>query len=509
MSDNAPVSPGLPGGDDRDRPCGGIRRWLPYLPDRKAAWRGLRRGLLRAGAVLGTFLLLLLLLTGVAGWYTSRSEFCRSCHIMEPYYQSWKESSHSDVSCIECHFAPGFGEEVWGKMLGLVQLAKYVTQTESPRPAAEIPDASCLRMGCHERRILSGRVEFSGILFDHEPHLEELRRGMLLRCTSCHSQIVQGKHMAVTASTCFLCHFKEEHFNQGLGACTRCHQIPEEKFDLGGGVTFTHELAYEKGVDCVNCHGDLIRGQGEVPRERCVVCHNREADLERIGQYVFMHQKHVSEHKIDCLDCHLEIVHRLDRNKIEHAAADCAGCHPDHHREQVKMLLGAGAESIPAHAGEMPAARVACRSCHRLKEVSATGTVLWKASAEVCTQCHGASAAGKLDAYHRQLRASLPDIAADIQRVRAALKPGELKEERSKAIAAELDGLQHDLDFLRVANDIHNIHYASTLMRKLLERLSPLCRELKISEPKTTLPEPFQPAKPAPAEAAPRETAHH
>jgi len=100
MSDNAPVSPGFPGGDDLDRCSGGIRRWLPYLPDRETAWRGLRRGLLRAGAVLGTFLLLLLLLTGVAGWYTSRSEFCRSCHIMEPYYQSWKESSHSDVSCI-------------------------------------------------------------------------------------------------------------------------------------------------------------------------------------------------------------------------------------------------------------------------------------------------------------------------------------------------------------------------------------------------------------------------
>ena len=72
--------------------------------------------------------------------------------------------------------------------------------------------------------------------------------------------------MTVTTSTCFLCHFKGEPFNEGLGACTRCHQIPDEKFDLGGGVTFTHDLAYEKGVDCANCHGDVIRGNGEVPR---------------------------------------------------------------------------------------------------------------------------------------------------------------------------------------------------------------------------------------------------
>ena len=41
---------------------------------------------LRAAAVFGALLLLIVLLTGAAGVYTSRSEFCRSCHIMEPYY---------------------------------------------------------------------------------------------------------------------------------------------------------------------------------------------------------------------------------------------------------------------------------------------------------------------------------------------------------------------------------------------------------------------------------------
>ena len=91
---------------------------------------------------------------------------------MEPYYKSWQESSHNDVPCIECHFAPGFGSKIRGKMLGLVQLAKYVTKSEGPRPAAEVPDASCLRSGCHETRLLSGRVEYQGIHFDHAPHLE-------------------------------------------------------------------------------------------------------------------------------------------------------------------------------------------------------------------------------------------------------------------------------------------------------------------------------------------------
>jgi len=316
MTEGDSLGPELPPNEADVRPGWRVRWGGPMRQKLRALRRTARWLLIRAAMLVSMFLLFLLVVTGGAAWYTSRSEFCKSCHIMEPYFKSWQESSHKDVPCIKCHFPPGFAEEVRGKMLGLVQLAKYVTQSAGPRPAAEIPDASCLRSGCHETRLLSGRVDFHGIPFDHTPHLGELRRGKQLRCTSCHSQIVQGKHMAVTTSTCFLCHFKEGHFNEGLGACTRCHQIPDKKFDLGGGAVFTHDLAYERGVDCVNCHGDLIRGKGEVPHERCLVCHNREDDLKRIDDHVFMHQTHVTDHKIDCLECHLAIQHSLDRNKI-------------------------------------------------------------------------------------------------------------------------------------------------------------------------------------------------
>ncbi|HEY7708580.1 MAG TPA: NapC/NirT family cytochrome c, partial [Candidatus Entotheonella sp.] len=250
-----------------------------------------RLTLLRLLAVVCVVLVVLALMTSGAAQYTSRSEFCVSCHIMEPYYVSWQESSHHDVACIKCHFPPGAAEKVRGKMQGLVQLLKYVTATAAPRLVAEIPDESCLR--CHDTRLLAGRVEFHGIPFDHGPHLTQDRRGKTLRCTSCHSQIVQGAHMTVTTSTCFLCHFKDNVFNEGLGTCTRCHSIPEKSYDLGGGVMFTHDLAYERGADCADCHSDLVRGNGEVPPERCTVCHNRQDDLRRIDDHVFLHQMHV------------------------------------------------------------------------------------------------------------------------------------------------------------------------------------------------------------------------
>ncbi|NOX53824.1 MAG: hypothetical protein GXP27_05185 [Planctomycetes bacterium] len=443
---------------------------------------------LRAIALLGSLLLLAGILVAGAGWYTSRPDFCRSCHNMEPYYKSWKESSHRDVSCIKCHFPPGFGEKVRGKMLGLVQLAKYVTETGGPRPAAEIPDASCLRSGCHETRLLSGRVDFHGVPFDHRDHLAELRRGKKLRCTSCHSQIVQGSHMTVTTSTCFLCHFKDGVFNEGLGACTRCHQIPQEEFDMGGGVTFQHDVAYERGVDCINCHDREIRGNGEVPHERCTVCHNREDDLARIDDHVFLHQKHVTEHKVDCLECHLEIKHSLDPHKIEHAASDCQSCHPDHHREQVWMLEGVGAKSLETTVGGMGAVRITCPACHRVKETSPTGTVLWKASLEACASCHSERDTEKFRPYYDQLQAALGQMESSLADIRKALETGKLPAERSASLASQIKDLEYDISFLKKGNVIHNIHYGTELSRAIVRRLTALCHELKIPEPKVTLP---------------------
>lgn len=449
----------------------------------------IRKVLVRIGAMLLSMVLLLLVLTASAAWYTSRPQFCNSCHIMEPYYTSWLKSPHKDVTCIECHFAPGLGGKIRGKMLGLVQLTKYITRSAGTRPSAEIPNASCLRSGCHETRLLQGRVNFHGITFDHTPHLTETRRGKSLRCTSCHSQIVQGVHMAVTESTCFLCHFKGEKFNEGLSSCTRCHQIPEKSFDLGGGVKFTHELAYKKGVDCFNCHADVIRGQGEVPHERCLVCHNREGDLAKIKDTAFMHAKHVTEHAVNCLNCHLQIEHSLDTNKLAHAASDCAACHPNHHHEQVEMAQGIGGLTVPGVTGGMSITRIGCPTCHRFKEVSTTGTTLWKASAAVCVTCHEAAEAQRLQEYNRKLTAAWPDLETTAQATQKALEGAALPADKLAPLKAEMAAVRHDLDFLHTANGIHNIHYAAKLNEAILARLKQMATDLKMPQPKVQLPE--------------------
>ncbi|MBP1730166.1 MAG: hypothetical protein H6Q55_595, partial [Deltaproteobacteria bacterium] len=39
---------------------------------------------------------------------TYKPEACLACHIMKPYYENWKASTHNKVGCIDCHpYRPG------------------------------------------------------------------------------------------------------------------------------------------------------------------------------------------------------------------------------------------------------------------------------------------------------------------------------------------------------------------------------------------------------------------
>ena len=188
-------------------------------------------------AIIGIIILGMAALGGLVVYSTAPS-FCRSCHIMEPYYTAWAASKHKDVACVECHYPPGSPQTlIWKKFQALSQVAKYVTRTYSSKPFAEVEDSSCLRGGCHATRLLQGKlITKNGVNFDHKPHLEGARRGRHLRCVSCHSQVVVGKHIEVTYDTCYLCHMKG--MKQGrdlnvLGGCLKCHILPDKEFKVG------------------------------------------------------------------------------------------------------------------------------------------------------------------------------------------------------------------------------------------------------------------------------------
>ena len=217
-------------------------------------------------------LVIILMSIGAVGFieYSAQPGFCNNCHNMVPYYDSWATSSHNFVPCISCHYAPGIKAEAMGKLQAANQVVKYITGTYGLKPWAEIEDAACLRSGCHVTRQLEGEVSFAGVRFDHTAHLGELRRGKQLRCTSCHSQIVQGQHLTVTPSTCYLCHFKGRATGDPVGGCVGCHPTPP-RVQSPAGFVVDHSDYVRDLVSCVSCHNNVTDGSGAAEKSRCFI----------------------------------------------------------------------------------------------------------------------------------------------------------------------------------------------------------------------------------------------
>ena len=462
--------------------------WLKTIMGRTSA---VVRVALLAGVV---GLAILIPTTAVTVEYTARSEFCSSCHIMDPYYESWENSSHAHVSCIECHYEPGTLETVAGKFQALSQLAKYATRTEGTKPWAEVSDQSCMRSGCHSVPMLEGSIDFDGIKFDHGPHLLEARRGKRLRCVTCHSQIVQDEHFKVSRSVCVSCHFMpvEGEVRPETSDCLVCHESPREVLEVAG-APFVHADYLARGVDCRECHDPVIEGEGRVRRERCTSCHGELEFIERYEETAFLHEEHVTEHKVECFECHDEIHHGL--MPLERASPaeqeGCGRCHVNSHDATRLMLGGTGGHGVEDRPSRMFEARVGCHACHTGR--AGTGrnragqqgmphhgaSAVASAGAVDCIHCHGPGIQGMLEAWQ-----------ASVEKPLATLRPRleELESRRAELDTGGqrlLDGAHANVSLVTIdgSRGAHNVSYAIDLLQAAADQVTSLEEVLGADEP--------------------------
>lgn len=411
---------------------------------------------------------------------TEKPEFCSSCHIMKPYYEAWKTSTHNHVPCIECHYAPGIVNTFEGKFKAISQVAKYVTNTAGTRPWAEIPDESCLREGCHDRRLLQGKEKFGVTVFDHRDHLSELRRGKQLRCTSCHSQVVMGNHLSVTPSTCFVCHFKDKTAKEKWDSCRGCHPSPKAVITLEG-KKFKHKEFIDRQVPCMKCHSDVVQGDGRVPRERCYSCHSEQQHTAKYDDTPLIHRKHVTEHKVECFDCHLEISHGIFE-AAESKMPGCETCHEGTHKAMLEMYLGKGGKRVAPHRSEMSARQVDCRACHVVNENAPdsefTGATL-KTKDIACMACHGVEYKDILDNWNRTMETLLAETGRLAAGAEAAKKGWNLEKNDLVIARGLLGDAVYNYKFVKNAKGVHNIHYS----RELLEKANEIFKALKNPKP--------------------------
>ncbi len=399
---------------------------------------------------------------------------------MKEYVESWKTSSHNDVSCLSCHRNPGFLNHIKGKWVDLQLGVTYLMVGRGiQKRHYEVDDGNCLQKGCHERETLMGEMTFKNVSFPHGKHLGELRRGMRLRCTSCHAQLVQGLHLTVHETNCFVCHFyqsgstgDEECISCAVGGCTSCHVEPKGDIQVKGW-NFNHRRYIARGVACEKCHIHIVRGDGHVPEGKCLQCHKEpEIQITKYSSF-FMHKKHVTDRKFECADCHTPIRHEIGPVlTFFRSRSVCDRCHStEMHLGPLDFYRGRGGLGVPDSPSLMFTTNIDCIACHRKSEQSKaalhTTKYLERAIGETCVDCHEEGFDETLKHWKDMLTRAENETNQRIFTVQKALYGFE----KTRGISAALKKAQnllsearHNYSFVLLGKGVHNIEYAFKLL---------------------------------------------
>ncbi len=288
-------------------------------------------------------------------------KFCASCHYMQQYYNNWLTSSHNQVACGKCHYAPGVGNYLQGKLRLASEILRYYIGAYSPEVTSKINDGACLQ--CHKTKDFYKTVKFDHgrIEFNHRVHLSKTDVNFSFKCQTCHSELVQGQHGGVSTQICILCHFMGSDMRGGpVGGCNTCHGAPKNDIYVWD-TPFNHSEYLKSGVNCQTCHLHVTAGTGSVTREKCLECHVSVADTFPDSKTI--HDEHVVKESIKCFTCHGQIRH----GKIQMYdvfSPDCQQCHGNRHSVQEKVFSGSGGTNVPVIPDPMFLSDVTCEGCH-------------------------------------------------------------------------------------------------------------------------------------------------
>jgi hypothetical protein len=432
--------------------------------------------------------LIVLAASTIAGteYYTSQPEFCGgTCHTMREQYDAWQASKHNtknnpghkQAACVDCHFPPGEKRTLTAEFVGLRYMFAYLADPGAPIPKRPlVKDEACLRSGCHAKDTFQDK-EFKfteKFSFKHRAHLEKPIEGQRLHCDTCHIKFSRDKHFEVPREVCFLCHFRKTNFNQGRSRCALCHAVPtkslqrQKSADDPDAAPITHQTLEKAKVPCQSCHYPLVKGEGAIKTEDCRDCHRDKktlAALERNGQRKVMHERHVATQQALCFDCHEPIQHQEKAEFLDPVRTNCALCHPDHHRFQKLLLLGAGQEDVAAAPGLMTAVKTNCTGCHISTDHNKGQTVM-RGSGKACADCHTEKDKQMLEDWKQTLSKELKFAKELEEEARQAIDAarGKVPDEKLKEAVALLEMGRENLHIVEYGNGVHNKKYSIMLL---------------------------------------------
>ncbi len=350
--------------------------------------------------------------------YTARPSFCGSCHIMEPYYQSWKRDVHGSkltVACVECHYAPGEQHTIHAKFRGLSQVASYFSgRTGSGRSRAHVSDASCLTSECHgdgeylnkvlvvdksttRTRLVDGQevkvARTPTVNFDHRKHLEvverleETRRTLAQTTARLKTALGDDATYAALARSVVSVAPSSDRDAQIHRLVKESGAAALEADALAWGRLEHRKIRLEqlKGLTCAACHAHDASGKKHqvVERRTCFTCHfSHEAFNRETGEClrchkepthqivvheaaasqpsaIMMDHREVVRRDIDCASCHADVV----RGRGQVTERDCSRCH-DQERYMSEFAERTTKQVEEYHRVHVVAQYARCDDCH-------------------------------------------------------------------------------------------------------------------------------------------------
>lgn len=456
--------------------------------------------------------------------------FCGYCHvttypeIIKKGYESWRESKHKEVGCVQCHYPPPptdkEGQVVARETLpsgthipkkapthfSFVQIGGGIVKTRST-----IVNESCTTAACHGgagEKFMTKEIKLSdSVSFRHEPHVnnEELIPGLQLNCINCHQRETEEKHFEVSQATCNLCHFTNVKFNEGRAKCENCHQLPGKQIKTADGVFVNHQKLKEAKVDCSGCHIDLVQasagsryelfvedgalksilvlGAGQIKKENCLNCHDQPDIVELADDSETIHAIHVFEQNARCFDCHGPVIHQK-AEEIETIPRDCSACHTDSHKYQRLLTAGKERPGIMSSPDPMYKARTNCLGCHNEAGLTEKGHSVLTASDKSCVKCHTEGHDKVLASWKNEVKDEIENTLRAEKKALAAMdgKQGALSPENLKKMKDLLARGRRELDIVRLGNGVHNVKYSILLLDSALTAFDEVTKTLKAGQ---------------------------
>jgi cytochrome c nitrite reductase small subunit len=310
----------------------------------------------------------------VAAWkYHENPQFCATCHIMEPYLESWQASDYGayahavqGVTCLDCH-VPTAQQQV--DELVVYMKGDFTVPLEQPDFGSEF----CL--DCH-------------LPSEHtsEEEVIQLTAGMEVN--------PHDSHLV------------------GETDCETCHKMhgPSEDY-------------------CAGCHGPVATGPGWTipvsltaqidvwePDMDCTVCHVMDPYVESLANPYLLAFAHAQE-GLECLDCHtdqeeLRQVHEeaVPGKPVRALSVQdefCFDCHVDNPHTSYQAIIdltkdyvvdGQNVNPHDPHPGIEGMSQLQCALCHKMHEesplINGCYTCHHQRTFEACIDCHASASGG-------------------------------------------------------------------------------------------------------------------